>query len=82
MIDSLLDRKTVVSGGSMPICGDNAPDNAIGSRQERREADFEEFRVGVVNTGISLIHFLTRHILNGNGAERRIQSDYSACSVG
>jgi hypothetical protein len=81
MVDSLLDGKTVVSGGSIPICGDNTPDDTVGSRQGRREADFEEFWVGVVNKGVSLIHFLTCDILNGNGAERRIQSGYSACAV-
>jgi hypothetical protein len=36
MIDSLLHGKTVVSGGSIPIFGDNVPDDMVGSRPERR----------------------------------------------
>jgi len=72
MIDSLFHGKAVVSGGSMPISGDNTPDDTVGSRPERREADFEECWVGLVNPGVSPIHFLTRHILNDNAAERTV----------
>lgn len=32
----LLHVKTAVSGGSMPISGDNVPDDTVGSRPERR----------------------------------------------
>ena len=70
----LLDRKDIISGSLMAVCGNGSPDDAVGSRRERRKAYLQEFWVGAVNVGVSLIHFLTFCVPNDNGAGGRVQS--------
>lgn len=68
----LFNCESVISLGSMPVPGDDAPENVIITRRKRGKANLEQCRISAIHMSISFVYLLPAYILDANTAKGRL----------
>ena len=57
----------------MPVPRYDVPDYAIGALRQRRQTDFEQYRIGWIHAAVAQVNFFPAHVLNCYPAEGRFE---------